>query len=154
MSLLKKMTVCATFIILLGSNAHFHPLQADEGHAQHEMKMDGQEKMMEHHEEKEEMHHHAPTKKDRGPDLPPGTKEVVVDLSGPFCDRHPKEIISALMALDGVLHVEAFNRRDYILVHFNGDLVNPDTIATTIDGLKGSGWRCDGTVSTRKRTER
>ncbi|MFQ5589463.1 MAG: hypothetical protein ACE5F7_11570 [Nitrospiria bacterium] len=156
MSLQRSMLTCAVFTALLVSIADVRPLQADEGHGHHEEKAGKMEKMdkMEHSGKKQEMHHHTPSKKNTGPDLPPGTKEVVIDLSGPFCSRHPEEITAGLMELNGVIHVEAFNRRDYILVHFNGDHVTPAQMEATVDSLKGSGWRCDGTVSTRKRTER
>ncbi len=153
MSLQRKIIICTLSTLLFTWISGLNPLQADEGHMHHEETTEKKEKM-DHHGKEKGMHHLHMPKKKAGPEFPEGTKEVVIDLSGPFCSRHPEEITSSLMKLEGVLHVEAFNSRDYILVHFNGDHVTPDVMATTIDGLKGSGWRCDGTVSTRRRTER
>jgi hypothetical protein len=101
---------------------------ADEGHARPE--------------KKKEMHHHAPSEK-KGPNLPPGTEELRINLSGPFCSKHPEEISAELMKLMGVLHIEAFSGRNYILVHYNGKHGKPDDMVKLVDELKGSGWRCD-----------
>jgi len=105
-------------------------------------------------EKKMEMHHHAPSSKSES-SLPPGTEEVKIDLSGAFCHRHPEEIAEGLMKLAGILHVEAFSGRKYILVHYDGGTaVTAEEMAAVVSGLKGSGWRCKGTVSTKRRTER
>ncbi len=97
-------------------------------------------------------HHHSSSKEEFT--LPPGTKEVKINLSGPFCHKHPEEITEGLMQLAGVVHVEAFSGRRYILVHYNGDKAKPDEMATIVNGLKGSGWRCKGILSSKRRTER
>jgi len=106
------------------------------------------------HEEEMEMHHHTPSSND-DPGLPPGTKEVKIELSGAFCHRHPDEITEGLMKLGGVIHVEAFSGRKYILVHYDGGkALSAEDMAAAVTGLKGSGWRCKGTVSTLRQTER
>jgi len=128
-----------------GDHSHSHPEEKGEMKMEMEkgMKMDM------------DMHQHAPLKKERAPKLPPGTKEVKIDLSGPFCHKHPKEITEGLMKLEGVLHIEAFSGRRYILVHFDGSQIQPEAMATALGALKGSGWRCSGSsVSSKKRTER
>ncbi len=157
---LRKIVYCSLLLTLIASLITGQVALADEGHSHPEKKMEhennvmDQSKMkMDHQKEKQEMHHHAPTKR-KTTKFPPGTKEVVIDLSGPFCSKHPEEIQAALMELAGILHVEAFHSRNYILIRFNGDQVAPPKMETILDGLKGSGWRCDGTISTRKRTER
>ncbi len=116
---------------------------ADEGHGHSEEKM----------EKKMDMHHHAaPSKK--GPDLPEGTKEVKIMLSGPFCSKHPEEITAELMKLKGVIHIEAFSGRDYILVHYDGHEAETKQMVAAVDVLKGSGWRCDAALSTERRMKR
>lgn len=113
----------------------------------------GEEKHMDHPEKKDDEGHSRHTiKKEAKPVFPPGTKEVIIDLSGPFCSRHPEEITAGLKKLEGVLHVEAFSRRDYVLIHFTPEKVAPKAMAETIDNTKGSGWRCKATISTRRRT--
>lgn len=104
-------------------------------------------------EEEREMHHPPAIKKEK-PGFPEGTKEVVIDLSGSSCNRHPREIRGALMRLPGVLHVETFNSRNHVLVRYNALKISPDKMAAKLNTLKGNGWRCDGTVSKRRRTER
>lgn len=150
MNLLRRIVVHLSLIALIGMVLHALPAAADEGHSHPEEKMDMKmDKGM-----KKEMHHHTPSQKDKGPDLPPGTKEVKINLSGPFCHKHPEEITEGLMKLAGVIHIEAFSGRRYILAHFDGEKVTPEEMTAVIGGLKGSGWRCIGTVSTKKRTER
>jgi len=125
-----------------------------DGHHADEHKM-ADEKHMDHPEKEEAGEHsHHSIKKEAKPTFPEGTKEVIIDLSGPFCSRHPEEITASLKQLEGVLDVEAFNRRDYVLIHFTPEKVAPQKMAEKIDSTKGSGWRCKGTVSTRRRTER
>lgn len=104
----------------------------------------------EHPEKKMEMHHHSPSSK-KGPELPPGTQEAKIMLSGPFCSKHPDEITERLMQLEGVLHIEAFSGRDYILVHYDGEKGNPTDMASAVDAMKGSGWRCDATLVKKRR---
>lgn len=102
----------------------------------------------------EEGHRHSPPKrkKDGGP--APGMKEVRIDLSGPFCDSHPREIIKALKAASGVQSVEAFKKRRYIMVQYEADHVAPDQMTAVLDEVKGEGWHCKGTVSQKRRGER
>ncbi|MFQ5597474.1 MAG: hypothetical protein ACE5GK_05430 [Nitrospiria bacterium] len=131
-------------IALIGMGSFAPPASANGEHGDHaaeEKKMDM------------EMHHHSPSSK-KGPELPPGTKEVKIDLSGPFCHKHPEEITEGLMKLKGVIHVEAFSGRRYILVHFTGNTVGAKEMSDVVSQLKGSGWRCKGTVSSKKQTER
>lgn len=104
-------------------------------------------------DEEQEMHQPPAIKKEK-PGFPEGTKEVMIDLGGPSCNRHPKEIRGALMRMPGVLHVEAFNSRNHILVRYNALKISPDKMVARVNAIKGSGWRCDGTVSKRRRTER
>ena len=155
MNLLRKIVIHLIFIALIGMVFHVMPALADEGHSHPEEKMDMKmDKGMKMDMDMDmDMHQHAPIQK-KGPELPPGTKEVKINLSGPFCHKHPDEITAGLMKLDGVIHIEAFSGRRYILAHFNGEKVTPEEMAVAISGLKGSGWRCTGTVSTKKRTER
>ncbi len=105
-------------------------------------------------EKKMEMdHHHSSSKEEMT--LPPGTKELKIKLSGPFCHKHPDEIRAALMQLAGVLHVEAFSGRKYILVHYDGSTaLSAEEMTSAVSGLAGSGWRCKGTASNKRRTER
>ena len=122
-------------------------VRADGGHTHPEEKTEMKMEM-----EMKHKHHAAPKAKE--PELPPGTKEVKINLSGPFCHKHPEEITEALMKRKGVVHVEAFSGRRYILVHYDGDQVTPQEMAAVLEGVKGSGWRCKGEVSSKKRTER
>ncbi len=144
------------FITFLVSVSPFAWASGDHGNDHHsdEHKMD-EEKHMDHPKKKEEGgHDHHTIKKEAKPTFPAGTKEVIIDLSGPFCSRHPEEITASLKQLEGILDVEAFNRRDYVLVHFTPEKIAPEKMAEKINTTKGSGWRCKGTVSTRQRTER
>ncbi len=120
-----------TLITVLGLALNANTVWADGNHAHPEKKM--------------EMHHHSPSSK-KGPELPPGTKEAKINLSGPFCSKHPEEITAGLMKLKGVLHIEAFSGRDYILVHYDGAKGSPSDMAAAVDVMKGSGWRCDATL--------
>lgn len=104
------------------------PVLADEGHS--------------HPEEKEEHHHSPPEKKEPG--LAPGAKEVRINLSGPFCHRHPEEIHEALMKRMGVKSVEGFSGRKYIMVQYMSDHITPEEMAATVRKLGGSGWNCKG----------
>ncbi len=139
MGQLRGIFVQMTLITVLGFALNGTTVWADGNHA--------------HPEKKKEMHHHTPSSK-KGPDLPPGTKEVKINLSGPFCSKHPEEITAGLMEIKGVIHIEAFSGRDYILVHYDGDQVAPPALAAAVDAMKGSGWRCDAVISTKRRTER
>ena len=156
----RKVVNSFIFITLFAGGISGPPAWANGEHGnghhaeKHNMGMGG-EKHMDHPEkEKSDGHHRHTIKKEAKPEFPPGTEEVIIDLSGPFCSRHPEEISTALKKLDGVLDVEAFNRRDYVLIHFTPEKVAPNAMAEIINSTKGSGWRCKGTVSTRRRTER
>jgi len=133
MGQLPRIVVPFTLITLLGFALSINTVRADGDHGHPEKKMEM------------EMHHHSPSSK-KGPELPPGTKEARVNLKGPFCSKHPEEITEGLMKLKGVLHIEAFSGRDYILIHYDGEQGNPADMAAAVDAMKGSGWRCDATL--------
>lgn len=75
-----------------------------------------------------------------------GVKELKINLKGPFCQRHPEEIRSALMKLSGVKAVEVFNGRKYVVIQYTGDETTPEQMGATVSGLKGSGWRCQAVL--------
>lgn len=156
MKLLRNIVNAFLFITLFVFVSPFVWASGDHGNDHHadEHKM-SEEKHMDHPEKKEEAGHgHHTIKKEAKPTFPEGTKQVVIDLSGPFCSRHPEEITASLKQLEGILDVEAFNRRDYVLIHFAPEKIAPKKMAEQINITKGSGWHCKGTVSTRRRTER
>ncbi|MFQ5578988.1 MAG: hypothetical protein ACE5FZ_00105 [Nitrospiria bacterium] len=94
-----------------------------------------------HPEEKME-HHHSPSIKKEEPAMAPGEKVVRINLSGPFCHRHPEEIQEALMKQMGVKSVEGFSGRKYIMVRYMSEHVTPEEMAAIVRKLKGSGWNC------------
>lgn len=139
MGQLRGIWIQMTFITVLGFILNDNIVWADGDHGHPEKKM--------------EMHHHSPPSK-KGPDLPEGTKEVKINLSGPFCSKHPEEITAELMKLKGVIHIEAFSGRNYILVHYKSEQTPPDKMVAVVDVMEGSGWRCDAALSTERRMKR
>ncbi|MFQ5781394.1 MAG: hypothetical protein ACE5HN_11495 [Nitrospiria bacterium] len=114
-----KGVICLIIILLAGTGIRMNSASADEMEHEHMMR---------------------PKKEESGP--PPGAKEVRIDLSGPFCHRHPDEITDALMKMSGIKAVEAFSGRRYIVVQYMVEHIAPGEMAETLDKLKGSGWHC------------
>ncbi|MFQ5542764.1 MAG: hypothetical protein ACE5FY_00260 [Nitrospiria bacterium] len=154
MKLTKNSCTCFIMMGIVFFLSSSTPAFADEGHS-HDDKKNGQmEKMdgMKEMENMEHMHHDAPMTK--VPEKIPGAKELRIDLKGPFCHKHPKDIQHALMELPGVKRVEAFSGRRYIIVVYKEEEVTAEKIAHTLDQLGGSGWRCDPVLSNKKSSER
>lgn len=145
------LTVLATIAIL---DVNF--VVADEGHHMGEHEKDSPGAEMKPHAGTEE-HSSEPQTDHSGHDLgdlpknfekpSQGVRELRINLKGPFCQKHPEEIRSALMKLSGVKAVEAFSGRKYVVIHYTGEETTPEQMGLTVSGLKGSGWRCNAVLA-------
>ncbi|HIE64446.1 MAG: hypothetical protein ABGX83_10435 [Nitrospira sp.] len=127
MKLRRKTLLLFLILLLLSFLTLPSPVLADEEHS---------------HPEKKEEHHHSSSKKKEESVMAPGAKEVRINLSGPFCHRHPEEIHEALMKQMGVKAVEGFSGRKYTMVQYMSDHITPEEIAATVRTLEGNGWNC------------
>lgn len=144
------LTVLATVAIL---NVNF--VVADEGHHMGDHEKDSSGVEMKQHTDSEE-HSSEPQMNHSGHDLgdlprnfekpSQGVRELKINLKGPFCQKHPEEIRSALMKLSGVKAVEAFNGRKYVVIHYTGEETTPEQMGLTVSGVKGNGWRCSAVL--------
>lgn len=71
---------------------------------------------------------------------------LTIQLGGQSCELYQGALQSTLTQLPGVEQTDFTSRKGHVLVRGNPEVMNAAEVLEAINGLRGEGWSCEGTL--------